>query len=147
MTEERRRQVLRVSLILLAGQPALLAAWILLAPRSFYDEFPGGGRTWVDNLGPYNEHLLRDFGAANLGLLVLLVAAAVLLERRVVQVALLSFAAASLPHLVYHVTTAEEYSTSDNVLSLSALASVVIVPLALLALTREKEGAWRASTQ
>ena len=147
MTEQSRRLALRVGLILLAGQPALLAAWIGFAPGSFYDDFPGGGRTWVDDLGPYNEHLLRDFGAANLGFLVLLVAAAVLLDRRVVQVALVSYAAAGLPHLAYHVTTADKYSTSDNILSLGALAAAVLVPLALLPLTREKEDAWRASTQ
>jgi hypothetical protein len=147
MTEETRRLALRVGLVLLAVQPALLAAWIGFAPRSFYDDFPGGGRTWVDNLGPYNEHLLRDFGAANVGFLVLLVAAAGLLDRRVVQVALIAYAAAALPHLAYHVTTAGEYTTSDNILSLSALAGAVLVPLALLVLTREKEDAWRASTQ
>jgi hypothetical protein len=63
------------------------------------------------------------------------------------QVALLAYAAGALPHLVYHLTTVEEYSTSDNVLSLAGLAAAAFVPLALLPLTREKEDAWRASTQ
>jgi len=40
----------------------LVGFWALLAPRSFYDDFPGGGRSWVSALPPYNEHLVRDVG-------------------------------------------------------------------------------------
>ena len=147
MTDHKRKRFLRIGLLLLAAQPALLALWIGVAPRSFYDDFPGGGRQWVSELGPYNEHLLRDFGAANLGFLVLLVAAAVLLERRVVQVALVAYAAGSLPHFLYHLTTMDEYALSDNVLSLGSLALTVLVPLGLLALTRTEEDAWQGSRQ
>jgi len=49
----------------------VVAAWILLAPKGFYDNFPGGSSHWVSALPPYNEHLERDFGAAGLGLAVL----------------------------------------------------------------------------
>ena len=138
MTDQSRRRLLRAGLIFLAIPPGLVAAWILTAPRSFYDDFPGGGREWVSALPPYNEHLLRDYGAANLGFFVLLAGAALLLERRLVQVALLAYAAAALPHFVYHVTTADAYSTSDNVLSLSSLALTVLLPLGLLLLTTER---------
>jgi hypothetical protein len=147
MTEDARRRWLRIGLIYLAVQPALLAAWILTAPRSFYDDFPGAGLHWVDPLGPYNEHLLRDFGAANLGFLVMLVLAAVWLDRRVVQVVLIGYAAAGLPHLVYHVTTVDEFDFIDNFLSLGALFLAVALPLGMLTLTREKEAAWHASGQ
>lgn len=45
------------------------------APRAFYNGFPGFGRQWVSVDGPYNEHLPRDLGGANLALaLVILVA-------------------------------------------------------------------------
>jgi hypothetical protein len=138
MTDESRRRWLRGGLIFLAFTPGVLAAWILTAPRSFYDDFPGGGREWVSALPPYNEHLLRDFGAANLGLLVLLVAAAVLLERRLVQVALLAYAASALPHFIYHATTTETLSTTDNVLSLGGQAVTILLPLGLLFLTTER---------
>jgi hypothetical protein len=138
LTDESRRRWLRAGLIFLAFTPAVLAAWILTAPRSFYDDFPGGGREWVSALPPYNEHLLRDFGAANLGFLLLLVAAAVLLERRLVQVALVAYAASTLPHLIYHATTTETLSTTDNVLSLGGQALTVLLPLGLLFLTTER---------
>jgi hypothetical protein len=35
--------------------------WALLAPRSFYEEYPFG-RGWVELLPAYNEHLMRDVG-------------------------------------------------------------------------------------
>jgi hypothetical protein len=38
--------------------------WALLAPRSFYDSFPGGsGMHWVSADGPYNRHLVGDVGS------------------------------------------------------------------------------------
>ena len=46
-------------LVVVGGSTGL---WATLSPRSFYDEFPGGGRAWVAADGPYNEHLVRDFG-------------------------------------------------------------------------------------
>jgi hypothetical protein len=138
MIDETRRRWLRAGLIFLAFTPGLVAAWILTAPRSFYDDFPGGGREWVSALPPYNEHLLRDYGAANLGFFVLLAAAAVLLERRLVQVALLAYAASALPHLIYHLTTTDAYSTSDDILSLGSLVLTSLLPLGLLLLTTER---------
>lgn len=44
-------------------------------PRSFYDDFPGGGIAWVSVDGPYNEHLIRDIGAWSLGTTVVVLAA------------------------------------------------------------------------
>src|SRR5919198_1414800 len=63
--ELRSRGWIRVGLVLLALPSAVIAAWSLISPRGFYDNFPGAGRHWVSALPPYNEHLLRDFGAAN----------------------------------------------------------------------------------
>ena len=76
------RLAIRIGLGYLAFQSAYVAVWILLAPRGFYDTFPTGPAEWVSPLPPFNEHLLRDFGAAGLGLAVLAVLAAVWLERR-----------------------------------------------------------------
>ena len=60
------RTVSRVILALLAITSVQLGLWATFAPRSFYEDFPGGGRNWVAVDGPYNEHLVRDFGALNL---------------------------------------------------------------------------------
>jgi hypothetical protein len=126
------RRALRVGLIVLAAPAALIAAWALVAPHSFYADFPGGGHSWVAPLGPYDQHLVRDVGAFELGLVALAVFAIVRPERRVVEAAFLTFAVSGLPHLVYHFTTADELKTADNVVSLVGLALPLIVPLALL---------------
>lgn len=130
----RLARVLRVGLVILVLPNAQVAAWTLLAPRSFYDDFPAEGRHWVSSLGPYNEHLLRDFGAASLGFVVLLVAAAVLLERRLVQVALLATLTANLPHFAYHLTTLDEFDTENGLGQVAAFTVTSAIALVLLVL-------------
>jgi hypothetical protein len=129
--------VLRAGLVLLALPSAMIAGWALIAPRGFYDSFPGAGRHWVSALPPYNEHLLRDFAAASLAITVFLVGAAIVLERRTIQIALIAFLAYSIPHFAYHLTTTDHYSTGDNVASLGGFAIELILAVALLFLTRE----------
>jgi len=142
MEIERHRTPIRIALIYLTVTIGFLAIWILVAPRDFYDNFPGGSAHWVSALPPYNEHLERDFGAASLGLAVLAGLAAYWMDRRVIQATALAMLAAGLPHLVYHLTTTEHYSTGDNVASLIGLALDVVVPLGLLYLA--SDGAQRA---
>jgi hypothetical protein len=137
MQVERHRGLIRFALIYLVVTIGGLAVWILIAPKNFYDEFPGGSAHWVSALPPYNEHLERDFGAAALGLTVLAALAALWMERRVIQAAAISLVAAGIPHLAYHLTTTEDYSTGDNVASLTGLALDVLLPLALLYLVSD----------
>ena len=58
----------RAGLLVLTASGLVVGAWALLAPRSFYDSFPGIGSGWVHPSGPYNEHLVTDVGAAYLAL-------------------------------------------------------------------------------
>jgi hypothetical protein len=138
MEVERHRGLIRFALIYLVVAIGGLAVWILIAPEGFYDNFPGGSAHWVSALPPYNEHLERDFGAAALGLAVLALLAALWMERRVIQAAAISLFAAGVPHLVYHLTTTEHYSTGDNVGSLTGLALDALLPLALLYLVSDR---------
>ncbi len=127
------RLAIRIGLGYLAIQAAYVALWILLAPRGFYDTFPTGPAEWVSPIPPFNEHLLRDFGAAGLGLATLAVLAAVWLERRLVQATAIAFLVSSLPHFAYHLTTTDRLSTADNVQSLArAAAAPALVSLGLL---------------
>jgi mannose/fructose/N-acetylgalactosamine-specific phosphotransferase system component IID len=137
MVIERHRGLVRGALIYLAVTIGWLAVWILVAPKGFYDGFPGGSTHWVSALPPYNEHLERDFGAAALGLTVLAALAALWMERRVVQAAAITLLVAGLPHLAFHLTTTERYSTADNVASITGLALDVLLPLALLYLVSD----------
>jgi hypothetical protein len=128
---ERHRGVIRFGLIFMALAVGLVAAGILIAPKNFYDEFPGPSQ-WVSALPPYNEHLIRDFGSAGLGLAVLAGLAALWMDRRVVQAAAVVLFIGSLPHAIYHSTTTESYSTADNIFSLSGLYLEVLLPLLIL---------------
>lgn len=137
---------IRAGLLALAFFPATQALWMLAAPRGFYDDFPGGGRAWVPPVSVFDEHLLRDIGAAQLGVAVVLLGAAILLERRVVQVALVAFLVSSLPHATYNLTTTGSYGTADNVLSLGGFAAQLVLAAWLLTQTRTRSTSWPAST-
>ena len=96
------RALLRAGLVLLGllhlhwGVPAVLA------PRWFFDHFPGLGHAWTAAYPPYNEHLMTDVGAAFLTLGALLLAAAWLADRRVTAVVLGGVLVFSGIHLVFH---------------------------------------------
>lgn len=132
MRIERHATIIRFGLIYLALIIGLVAALILISPRDFYDNFPTGPSAWVSALPPYNEHLLRDFGSAGLGLAVLAGLAAYWMDRRLVQAAAIALFVGSLPHAIYHGTTFESYSTADNVVSFGGLLLQSLLPLALL---------------
>jgi hypothetical protein len=137
-TGDTRSRLIRFGLWYLAITGAYVAVWILIAPKSFYDTFPTGPAHWVNALPPYNEHLERDFGATGLGLSVLAGLAAVWWrERRLVQATAIAFLFSSVPHLAYHLTTTESYSTGDNVQTLIGLALPVVISIGLLAVTFE----------
>ena len=132
MKIERHATAIRIGLIYLAVIIGLVAAMILISPRGFYDDFPTGPSAWVSALPPYNEHLLRDFGSAGLGLAVLAGLAAAWMDRRLVQAAAISLFVGSLPHTIYHGTTFESYSTGDNIVSFGGLVLQSLLPLAIL---------------
>lgn len=138
MEIERHRGWIRFGLIYLVITIGVVAAWILIAPKGFYDDFPGGSSHWVSTLPPYNEHLERDFGGAGLGLAVLAALAALWMERRLVQAAAISILVAGVPHLAYHATTTDRYSTGDNIGSLTGLVLDVLLPLAILYLASDR---------
>jgi hypothetical protein len=126
------RNLARGSLAIVAIAQAELGVWGIASPRSLYDQYPGFGRHWISALGPYNEHLIRDFAAAGLGMAVLLLCAAVWFERRLVLVAGAAFLTATLPHFAYHLTTTDSFSTADNAVSLGGFALELAVVIAAM---------------
>lgn len=123
---------MRAGLALLCVASAWTGAWAFFAPRSFYDDFPGAGRSWVSLLPPYNEHLTTDVGGFYLAFALLLAWAAVTLSRQLVGAVLTAYLLSSGLHLGYHVTHLEGYSTADKVGQ--TLGFVVLIVVALLVL-------------
>jgi hypothetical protein len=127
-----RPRLLQGGLLFLAATPLVGGIWALLAPRAFYEDFPLPGRDWVSTLGPYNEHLVRDYGALNLALAVLLMTAAILLERHLAQVALVTWLVFEVPHFVFHLGQTHHFSARSNWEQLGGLGLLVLLPLLLL---------------
>jgi len=136
-----RRRPVRVALVLLAVGQGITGLWALFAPRNWYDDFPGGGARWLPEFGPYNEHFAVDAGAGLLATSLLLIAGAVILERRVVQLALFGWLAFAIPHTTYHLITLDELETGDAIANAITLGATVVLPLALLWLTRKEVSA------
>ena len=126
---------LRGGLLLVAATTLGAGLWSLPFPRSFYGDFPFPGWDWISTLGPYNEHLVRDYGAMNLALGVLLVSAAISPERRLSRVALLTYLAFAIPHFAFHAAQTQHFSLFHNALQLGSLGLLVLLPGALLVLT------------
>ena len=126
----------RIALGYLGFVSLQIGVWALLAPQSFYDSFPGLGRTWVNVDGPYNEHLVRDVGALNLALLVLIVAAAVRLTKTLVIIAAAAQLVWAVPHLVYHIFNTDGLAGSDVAISLGGLALGAVIPVVLIVMAR-----------
>ena len=133
-----RRTWIQSGLLLLAATTLNGSLWALPFPRSFYEDFPLSGRDWVSTLGPYDEHLVRDYGALNLALGVLLVAAAVYLERRLAQVALVTWLVFEVPHFVFHLGQTHHFSVGSNLAQLGGLALLIVLPLVLLLLLPQR---------
>ena len=126
------RTVSRVGLVILAATGFLLGGWATATPRGFYDDFPGFGRHWVAMDGPYNEHLMRDFGALNLALAVVAVCALIWLTRPLVIATALAWIVYAVPHILYHATHLDHYETGDQIGIIGGLVAAPIVAVVLL---------------
>jgi hypothetical protein len=125
----------RAGLAYLAVTSLVVGVWATVATRSFYDDFPGGGRHWVAGDGPYNAHLVSDAGVGFLAVGVVLALAAVWMERRVVQAALVATLVHGIPHLFFHLRHPNDALGSlDTTLSDGGLGFAVVVALVLLVL-------------
>ncbi len=136
---------LRGGLVVLAAMALVPGVWGTIWPRSFYEDFPGAGYAWVAAFPPYNEHLVRDVGAFYLGYGTLLLGAAIVTRRRLVQVALLSWLIATIPHGIFHVRNLDALETTQAVLQAGVFGVMAALPLWLLWLTARMP--WRTWSQ
>ena len=83
--------------------------------------------------GPYNEHLLRDFGGLNVAFAVVMLCALVRPTRELVRAAALATLVGSVPHFAYHAVHLDLLpSTTDAVVQTITLTIPIVVALALL---------------
>ncbi|MGH3473906.1 MAG: hypothetical protein ACRDOT_03230 [Aeromicrobium sp.] len=132
----------RVALVALAignGSTGLLAR---LDPQVFYDDFPFG-RSWVAADGPFNEHLVTDFGAALLAIAVVCLVGVWRPTREVVIAAAVANIVLGAFHIVYHAGVADLLGTTDNILSFTSIGLGIVLGLLLLPLSRGLPAAQR----
>ncbi|OMC26777.1 hypothetical protein [Mycobacterium colombiense] len=128
-----RQTALRAGVWFLTFVEIVVGLVATLAPRAFYDYVP-----WVDLIPPYSEHLMRDYGAMNLSLALVFIVAAITMEPRMVRVALGAYLLFAIPHLIFHLTHLEHFTTAAAVWQTIVLTVAVLLPAALLILA-----AWR----
>ena len=129
----RRSFWTRAGLLYLLYVNASVGIWATFSPRSFYDRFPGGGRTWVSTDGPFNEHLIRDVGAWSLGMAIVIAVAAWTMSRPLILTAATAATVAALPHAIYHARHADAIgSTADQTISISGLFLSAAIGLAVI---------------
>lgn len=137
------RRWTRIALAYLALVSLEIGLWAQFAPRSFYDHFPGLGRTWVSVNGAYNEHLVRDVGGLNLALAAVLIVAFVTLSRPTIVAASIASLLYGIPHLVFHIANTDGLSTGDIAVSLGGLALFAVLPITLILVSNRAVGSAR----
>lgn len=120
-----------IALAYLGLSALALGLYATFFPRGFYDDFPFG-RRWIAVDGPFNEHLIRDFGGLNLALACFTLAAAVVGGRAMVRAAAASTILFGWPHVVYHLRHAHVYGTADKLSSIGGIAFSVVLAAAVL---------------
>jgi 2-alkyl-3-oxoalkanoate reductase len=129
--------VVRIGLWLMALFTLLAGIQQQFAPRWFYDNFPGFGRRWVSVDGPYNEHLLRDLGGANLALAVIIVFAIARPTIGLVRAVAAALLLAQVPHFIYHAAHLDILATPlDRVLQTASLGLTLLIPLLVFVAAR-----------
>lgn len=129
---QAHRGAVRVGLVALGGAQLAIGSWALLDTHGWFDSFPGAGHHWLAAYGAYNAHLAVDVGATFSALGALLLLAAVWMEKRVVQAALIAYLVYAVPHLVYHLGADDTLPTGDRITSDASLVLSVVAPLVLL---------------
>ena len=130
--------------LVVLGLPQLaIGVWAVASPRGWFDTFPGGGQHWLPAYGAFDSHLATDVGAGFIAIGLVLLLAALWLERRLVQAALIAYLAYALPHFVFHLANDEVLSPGAHAASNILLGLLVILALALLGSTFASRGTGR----
>lgn len=119
--------IVRIGLALLALDELVVGAWNQFAPESFYRYFPT-----VDLTPPFSEHYARDFGAATLGIAVLLVIAVIRPRPVIVGMAALAYTVFAVPHFVFHLEHLGAADTGQALFLVLGNALVALVGVLLV---------------
>jgi hypothetical protein len=129
----------QVAAVVLTLSAAYVGTWALLAPRSFYDDFPLPGRDWVSLAGPYDEHLVRDVGGLYLALGLMTLWAALRPWTDLLAVVGVAWEVFSVPHVIFHAGHLDGLETFDKLAELVSLGATVLLAALLMVPARDRE--------
>jgi hypothetical protein len=124
----------RAILILLALVEGIVALWATLWPQSFFDDgpVPGLDTGWVALFPPYNEHLMRDYGSALLGLVLVTVVAAVKMTPTLIRTSMGAMLMFAVPHTIFHLLHLEHFTPADAITQSITLVLTALLPVAVI---------------
>lgn len=127
----------RALLVVLLLTGLVTGLWAYSAPMSWYSTFPGFGLSWLPQLGPFNEHFVKDVGAFFLGFAALSAGALVMAANEgVVRLTAAAWLVFNTLHGVYHLQMLHMYSTRDQILNAIVLGALWTVSAVLLVPSR-----------
>lgn len=118
----------------LAGSQILVGGWALFFPTGFFS------LEVVGMAMPYNEHLMRDYGAMTLASALVLGTAVFSTGHALTRVALAMYLVWAGPHAIVHLTMLDRLAPTTATLLITGLTFVVALPATLLALTYDLAG-------
>jgi hypothetical protein len=122
----------RVGLVVLAIPQAITGLWAILDPEGWFADFPGFDPRRVAAEPPFNSHLAADAGAGFLATAVALLVAAWWAQRQTVLLALITYLAFTVPHLIYHAANpAPGLSSGEDVRNVTTLVIAVVAAVVL----------------
>ena len=127
----------RGALALLGAGGTATGVWAYMAPRHWYDNFPGLGMSWLPQLGPYNEHFAKDVGAMFLAMAAVTAVTFVLVANQIlVRVTAVMWLVFNTLHCIYHLSMLQMYNTRDATLNAILLPLLVLAAAALFSPVR-----------
>jgi hypothetical protein len=106
----------RVGLVVLAIPQAITGLWAILDPEGWFADFPGFDPRLVAAEPPFNSHLVAAWWA----------------QRQTVLLALITYLAFTVPHLIYHAANpAPGLSSGEDVRNVTTLVIAVVAAVVL----------------
>ena len=131
----------RSVLAILGAAGAVTGVWAYVAPRHWYDHFPGLGMSWLPQLGPYNEHFVKDIGAMFLAMAALTAVTFLLVANQtLVRVTAVMWLVFNTLHCIYHLSMLQMYNSQDATLNAILLSLAVLAAVALFIPVRVSNG-------
>lgn len=117
-----------------------IGIWGFCWPFGFFEDFPLPGTGWVSTLGDYNEHLVRDFGAAQIALGLAAVITGFQRSRDGTVAILSGFILFGSLHFGYHLVTFHHFSIGSAMAQAVVLLTFIAIPTGILSVLRQQKG-------